>query len=135
MTSGCCHACRSVDSASACCVPKLRSAFHSSTCSLHPVPVELSFHGLVIGQAGAGSGPGGPSVVVEAGSVPHRLVVRAPLRNERLRPEAKLTALAVTLRPTEAVMEPLATSRGEGAAEQPGSQPECSRWGAPAACS
>jgi hypothetical protein len=74
---------------------------------------ELSFHGLVIGQAGAGAGPGGPSVAVDGGAVPHRLVVRAPLRNERLRPEAKLTAVAVPLRPCEVMIEPLATGRGE----------------------
>lgn len=80
--------------------------------------LELSFHGVGLGGAGdgdgdanggGGNGGGSGAVVLSAGAAPTRLLLSSPLRRQKVRPEAKLTAVQIPLRPQPgAAVEPLA---------------------------
>ncbi|KAF6251901.1 subtilase family-domain-containing protein [Scenedesmus sp. NREL 46B-D3] len=79
--------------------------------------VELSFHGLDAQPAAGVLGVGGPAAAAGAGLLlqgaagPLKLLVSCPLRRQRVKPEAKLTHANVSLRPKEAVLEPLLDAR------------------------
>jgi tripeptidyl-peptidase-2 len=87
------------------------SAGHASLDAL-----ELSFHGVGLGGAGEGDGDAnggsgassGGALVLSAGAAPTRALLSSPLRRQKVRPEAKLTALQIPLRPQAgAAVEPL----------------------------
>jgi tripeptidyl-peptidase II len=73
--------------------------------------LELSFHGVGLRTGDgepSGAGGGGP-VVLSSGAAPTRALLTSPLRRQKVKPEAKLTAIQFSLRPQPgAAVEPLA---------------------------
>ncbi|MEW5301337.1 MAG: hypothetical protein WDW36_004201 [Sanguina aurantia] len=71
---------------------------------------EIQFHGVGLASSGDASEEGGSSaggVAVDGSEGMRKILLTAPLRNERIKPEAKLTTLRIPLRPTEALLQPL----------------------------
>ncbi|KAF5831376.1 Tripeptidyl peptidase II-domain-containing protein, partial [Dunaliella salina] len=72
---------------------------------------DLSFHGVTIPHVGA------DGLAIDGAAGVSRVLVHAPLRNERVKPEAKLTHVHIPVRPVApsggkaSLMEPLATGR------------------------
>ncbi|GAX82749.1 hypothetical protein CEUSTIGMA_g10175.t1 [Chlamydomonas eustigma] len=70
----------------------------------------IEFHGVVADGAG-GSGEPGVGMTLDGSAGTKRFVVKAPLRNEKVKPEAKLSALQWGLRPFETSLSSFSTSR------------------------
>ena len=88
--------------------------FWSSLGQSHLSSISVSFHGLVVdGLNPSGSESGGLAFDPSLG--PKRLLVKAPLRDEQVKPELKLEAVSFTLRPEPtlppAKPQPLSQSR------------------------
>jgi len=81
---------------------------------LDNVRLEFSGVGVRTGEAEpSGAAGGGGALVLSAGAAPTRALLTSPLRRQKVRPEAKLTAVQIPLRPQPgATVEPLAADEG-----------------------
>lgn len=88
------------------------------------VEVELSFHGVQLdGFLGGRRGAPGCELALGAGAAPRRVTALSPLRRQRVKAEAKLTALCIPLRPAEASLEPLEAPAAAAGAAAAGAAP------------
>eukprot|EP00879_Flechtneria_rotunda_P015304 GHRR01015998.1.p1 GENE.GHRR01015998.1~~GHRR01015998.1.p1 ORF type:complete len:502 (+),score=120.67 GHRR01015998.1:1072-2577(+) len=81
-----------------------------STAGASSLNIELSFHGLTAEPITA-VGPASSGLVLAAAAGPHKELVTCPLRRQRIKPEAKLTQLNLSLKPKDTVLEPLLDPR------------------------